>query len=302
MKNVVLIDFNNLCFRALFSKDVDIKNDPKFSLWRYFVFDSIYKTLWLDRNINEVVVAIDNKNTWRKAYFPRYKESRKKQRDDKIDWECVFKEMVNLSRELKHHMPFKVLQIRSAEADDIIAVVSLHTNNKCIIVSNDEDYNQLCSDRVKVYNPTKKKYIQCSNPQGFVIDKCLLGQPKDDIFNVITPDNWGKTEQTEGKRKPGFGEKALREVKTIGYKKWLSDRGRYKKYDVEVDPEKNFHRNRVLIDFQKIPNTIVDRVMDQYLNTTYPPPDNIYQFFKKHNMREYLEKYHMVENRLMKMY
>lgn len=303
MKNSVLIDFNNLCFRTLFSKDVDIKSgNPKFSLWRYFIFDAIYNSIWLDKNINEVVLAIDDKNSWRKSYFPRYKERRKKQRDDKVDWNIVFEEMKKLSRDLRHHMPFKIIHVRSAEADDVIAVIVLHTYNKCIIISNDEDYTQLCSDRTKVYNPSKKKYTSYTNPDQFVIDKCLMGQHKDDIFNVITPTEWGKTKLTEGKKKPGFGKKSLNEVKNIGYKKWLRDKKPYKKYDTFVDPEKNFNRNRILIDFKKIPQTIVNRVMDEYMNSTYPPPSNIYPFFKKYNMRGYIEKYHSVENKLLKMY
>lgn len=301
-KNTVLIDFNNLCFRTMFSKDVDIYGMQNFSIWRFFVFDSIYRAIWLDKNINEVVIAVDNKNSWRKSYFSRYKERRKKQRDKKLDWNLIFGEMNNLSKEFKHYMPFKVLHIMSAEADDIIAIIALHTDNNCIVVSNDEDYLQLCSKRVKVYNPSKKKFITCSNPEKFVIGKCLTGQAKDDIFNVITPDNWGKTKLTEGKKKPGFGKVALKDVETIGYKKWLREKKTYTKLDVEVNPEKNFHRNRILMDFKKIPKTIIDRTLEQYYNQTYPPPDNIYQFFKKHNMREFLEKYHSVENKLLRMY
>lgn len=301
-KNTVLIDFNNLCFRVLFSKDVDIHGEQNFSIFRYFVFDSIYRTIWLDKNINEVVIAVDNKHSWRKSYFSRYKERRKKQRDDTLDWNLIFGEMNKLSSDLKHYMPFKVLQIMSAEADDIIAIVALHTNNNCIIVSNDEDYLQLCSKRVKVYNPSKKKYINCNNTEKFIVSKCLMGQAKDDIFNVITPDNWGKTKLTEGKRKPGFGEVALRKVEKIGYKNWLQKKKIYKNLDVTVNPEKNFNRNRVLIDFKKIPQTIEGRILDQYYNQNYPPPENIFQFFKIYNMRGFLEKIHSVENRLLRMY
>lgn len=301
-KNTVLIDFNNLCFRVLFSKDVDIHGKQNFSIWKYFVFDSIYRAIWLDRNINEVVIAVDNKHSWRKSYFSRYKERRRKQRDDTLDWNLIFGEMNKLSSELKHYMPFKVLQIMSAEADDIIGIIALHTDNNCIVVSNDEDYLQLCSKRVKVYSPSKRKYVNCNNPEKFIISKCLMGQSKDDIFNVITPDNWGKTKLTEGKKKPGFGKVALKKVEKIGYKKWLQEKKTYKNFDTTVNPEKNYSRNRILMDFKKIPKIIEGRILDQYYNQTYPPSENIFQFFKIYNMHGFIEKIHSIENRLSRMY
>ena len=57
-------------------------------------------------------------------------------------------------------MPFKVLRIRSTEADDIIGELALGLDHSCIIVSNDEDYTQLVSNRVKVWNPSKRKFLE----------------------------------------------------------------------------------------------------------------------------------------------
>lgn len=310
MSKLLCCDYNNLCFRMLFIKDVMINTkSPNYALWRYKVFEGIFSLVKQFSSVDEVVIAVDDKNSWRKSYFPRYKESRKKKRDkqDDIDWNNVFKEIDNFRKELKHYMPFKVLKIRSAEADDIIAVLVKYaienTKKDCIISSNDEDYKQLCSKRVKLWNPMKREYVKCDNPEVFLITKILTGQSKDDIFNVITPSNWGQTEGTEGKRKPGFGIKSAEKVLNEGYEKWLENHLNEKKFDIEgISYKENFKRNSVLIDFNRIPKIITSRVVEEYLNYNFPPPSNMYQFFKKYNMRGFLDEFSKVENVLIKMY
>ena len=295
MKNVLLVDFHNLLFRVFFIKDVGgYTTNPEYSLWRYLVYESIYKMLHNIGNVTEVVIAVDDKNSWRKSYFPRYKETRKKQREEQldIDWNRVFEEMNNLVSDLKHHMPFKVIRVRSAEADDTIAVIAQEIGRDCVVSSNDEDFLQLCSDRIKIWNPSKREYSVCENPEKFVIKKCLTGQRKDDIFNVKMDNDWGLTEDTKGKRRPPLGEVTANKIMSKGYKKWLEDN----------DLEDNFHRNRVLMDFNYIPQTMRKRIMDVYDNYTFPPPSNIYQFFKKYNMRGFLDNYTAVENKLMELY
>ena len=303
---VILFDFNNLAFRNFFIKDVNAHTtNPDYMLWRYNVYNSMYQSLWKHQGVKELIVAIDDRSSWRKSYFKRYKESRKKQRDKTdIDWKELFNQLNLLTSDLKHYMPFKVMKIRSAEADDIIGVLSIVLSNdgtNCVVISNDEDYLQLCSDKVKVYNPGKKEYSECADPQGFIEKKVFTGQKKDDIFNIITPDDWGQTPDTEGKRKPGFGDVAYQKVLKEGTKEWLEKRHTNKWYG-EVDVERNYKRNRILMDFNYIPRTIQDRIGDQYDNYTYPPPGNIYQFFKKYNMRGFLEDFTKVESKLLELY
>ena len=75
-----------------------------------------------------------------------------------------------------------------------------------------------------------------------------------------------------------------------------------KKKKKKNDLKENFHRNRVLIDFNYIPRTINKRIMNAYKNYSFPPPENIYKYFKKYNMREFLENYTHIENLLMELY
>lgn len=301
----VLVDYNNLCYRLLFTRDVGVNVPgavPNFTLWRFMVLDAIYQ-LMLKFEPSEVVLAVDNKNTWRKSYFPRYKESRKKRRDkdDGLNWELIFGMIEKFQKELKHHFPFKIMKIRSAEADDVIAVIAMDGDKDSIISSNDEDFLQLCSARVQIWNPSKHEIMTVEDTDKFLVGKCLMGQSKDDIFNVLTPNDWGMTEQTEGKRKPGLGPATVEKILAEGVDRWLS-RNKKKKFDVEIDPEKNYKRNEILIDFRKIPKVIRDRVLDAYYDYSFPPPSNMYPFLKKHKMRGFIEEYPKFERYMMKLY
>ena len=294
--STILFDFNNLAFRNFFSKDVGITTpNPDFQIWRYMMFNSLYQSLCRVSDVDELVIAVDDSDPWRRAYFPRYKESRSKTRDKKqeIDWKVLYDNLFQLASDIKNHIPFKVILSTRAEADDVIAVIVKETKNHCHIISNDEDFKQLLTeDRIKVYNPSKQEYVKCDDPQGFVIYKSLVGQAKDDIFNVKTPSNWGQTPETEGKRKPGFGPKSAEKVLAQGYEKWLEDN----------NLTENFKRNRILMDFDYIPKPIITNIMKQYNSYEYPEADNIYKFFVDNHFRGFLDDFHKVENKLMQLY
>lgn len=283
-----LIDFNNLAVRTWCTKDIEAETDtPNVKLWKYFITDSIYKSLFKD-NITEVILAVDDRKSWRKLYWPRYKESRRLKRDkSKINWDVFHSEYNNFTHELMEYLPFKVLQVENAEADDIIGILARKDDGQYVVVSNDEDYLQLYSDRVKLYNPQKMKFVECDNPEEFVIMKCLMGQPKDDIFNIKTPLDW-----PAGQRKPGFGEVSAKKVMKSGYKEWLEENNL-------VD---RFHTNKVLIDFNEIPQTMKTRILNTYSNYKLADPSKIYQFFNKNQFASFIEDFTNVEGKLMTLY
>jgi hypothetical protein len=285
-----LFDFNNLAVRIFFSSAVNAKSPrPDYELWRYIVFDNIFKSITKNGGADEVVLAVDNRNPWRKQYWARYKESRKYKRDTSgADWDRFHIELAKLSSDLKHHVPFKVIQIRSAEADDIIAVICMtYPENKYTIISTDEDYLQLYNENTRIYNPLQKKFLEYDHPEEFVIKKCLMGQPKDDILNVKTPLDWSREE-----RKPPLGEQAANKIMSYGYEKWLK----------ENKLEKRFRVNRILIDFNLIPNVIRERVLKEYNEYSYPEPEQIFNFLKENEFGAYIDKFDMVEKKLLNLY
>ncbi len=305
----LLFDYNNLAIRSFFGvKEVtENPHDIQWGLWRWNVFNSIYSCLWKFRNVEEVVLAVDDANSWRKAVYSRYKESRKaKKEDSHIDWKELYSMLHKLANELKHHMPFKVLKIKSAEADDVIAVLSRVMRNPCIIIARDEDYFQLFGKKknLRVYDPISQELHSpddFENIKEFLMELVFCGQKKDDIPNIITPDDWGLTEKTQGKRRPGFGPKAFLKMKDDI--RGFIQRGHVNKIYGAIDLNKNLKRNRMLMDFDKIPNTIVDRILSAYNRSqNLPPIDNVYLFFEKYQMRSFIEDIHKVENKLQVLY
>jgi hypothetical protein len=305
----LLFDFNNLAIRSFFGvKEItEDPNDIQWGLWIYNVFNSIYQCMWKFNNVEEVVLAIDDSNSWRKAVYSRYKESRKeKKKDDKIDWDELYKMMSKLANEFKHHFPFKVLKIKSAEADDVIGILTKHMKNPCVIIARDEDYFQCFAKKknLRVYDPISQTlYSPDDFPdiKDFLMKLVFCGQRKDDIPNIITPNDWGLTETTEGKRKPGFGEAAFNKIKDD--LKGFIENGYTNKLYGRVDLSENLKRNRLLMDFDKIPNTIVDRILDAYnKSNNLPPIENIYLFFEKYSLRTFKEDITKVENKMHKLY
>lgn len=305
----LLFDFNNLVIRNFFGNK-EIYEDPsdiQWNLWMYNVFNSIYTTLFKFKNVNEIIIAVDDTNSWRKSFYSRYKESRKeKKKDDKIDWKELYTMMNKLANEFKHHMPFRIVKVKSAEADDVIGVLTKYIKSPCVVITRDEDIFQCFAKKknLRVYDPISQViYSPDDFPdiKNFLMKIIFCGQRKDDIPNIITPNDWGLTESTKGKRKPGFGEAAFNKIKNDiqgfinnGYD--LKDYGR-------IDLSENLKRNRILMDFDKIPNKITDRILDAYNKSgNFSPIENIYLFFEKYNMRVFMEDINKIENKMQYLY
>jgi len=285
-----IFDFNNLCVRHYFVKDVEAESDnPNIQLWKYRIIESVYNSIFKENDVNEIILAVDDRKSWRKLYCNRYKESREgKRQTSKIDWSIFHKEFDQFNNEIHKYLPFKVLKIQAAEADDIIGTICLtQTNKEFVIISVDEDFLQLVSPRIRLYHPLKMTYVSVDDPELFIIEKCLTGQSKDDIFNILTPLDWPKD-----KRKPGFGEVSAKKVMKEGYEDWLKKK----------NLEERFHINRVLMDLKLIPNTVKSRILNEYNNYRLPDPALSYEFFKNNNFTGFLEKIHSVEQNFMRFY
>ena len=57
------------------------------------------------------------------------------------------------------------------------------------------------------------------------------------------------------------------------------------------------------MDFDKIPDTIVDRIYQAYNRShNLPPLENIYLFFEKYNLKAFMEDINKIENKLSRLY
>ena len=132
------------------------------SMVRHMVLNSLrsYKMKFSDE-FGELVIACDNTNYWRKQAFPYYKANRKKnQEKSEMDWKAIFECLNKIRTELKEYFPYRVVDIESAEADDIIAtlVKNADAEDKVLILSGDKDFIQLHKySNIKQYATDIKK-------------------------------------------------------------------------------------------------------------------------------------------------
>lgn len=291
----ILFDMNNLVIRCVHINDVKQVNkrtkeiiDIDWAYWKLIVFNNIYTSLFKVKDANSIVLAVDDKVSWRYDIWPRYKEDRKKKKvKDDFPWDLFFTKYEELLAEFQEHLPFKVIKYPRAEADDIIGTLVHQTPDYSEVVSNDKDFLQLCSPKCRVYNPMKQVHVDHPDPQFFLVEQCFIGQSKDSIFNIKTPDDW-----PEGKRKPGFGPKAFEKAVEYGWKDWLKDN----------DCVNNFKRNLALMDLDRIPEDMKHGIMEEYKNYVLPNPENIWKFVKDNNWPDLIDSFTTVENKLMQLY
>jgi hypothetical protein len=204
----------------------------------------------------EVVIACDSRKYWRKDLFPYYKGSRKKSREDSgLDWESIFKCLEMVKEELKTCSHYKVIELETVEADDIIATLTIRNSahEKIMILSSDKDFVQLQSySNVEQYSPIMKKEIKSDNPSNQLKELIIRGDKGDGIPNILSEDSCIVD---------GVRQKSVYDAKV---QVWLNQRPE------EFCDEKmlrNFKRNEMLIDLTKIPENIKKSIIDTYENT-----------------------------------
>jgi hypothetical protein len=201
----------------------------------------------------EVIIACDNKNYWRRDIFPEYKASRKKTRDASgHDWTSIFEVLGKIKQELKDHSPYKVIDVDTCEADDIIAVLTMKysSTQNVMILSSDKDFAQLQRyPNVEQYSPILKKSIKEPLPLLQLKQLVIRGDKGDGIPNILSKDD---VFTTGGRQKP------ITEAKIIN---WLNQEP---KEFCNEEMLRNYSRNEMLIDLTKIPDGLVEKILDRY--------------------------------------
>ena len=227
------------------------------------------------KQYGEMVIACDSGNVWRRTIFPNYKAGRKANRDkSEHDWEYIFDLLSKVKNEIKQFLPYKVIEVESVEADDIIAVLCKRTNEKVLILSGDKDFIQLHNDRVKQYNPVLNKFVgQGENPSLYIREHILKGDRSDGIPNVLSDDNVF----IEGRRQRPLSKKKI--------EAWCN----------EIVPtfneeeQKNYDRNRKLIDLSCLPKDIEDKINNEFNDVKVATRDKILGYFINKKLKTLIE-------------
>jgi len=310
--STIMFDFENLALRCFYgNKDVEPESEsPNYDYWEYITFNSIYRMLFKEK-IHEVVLALDSQS-WRKIVYPHYKENRKKKKEEsKVNWELYAQKKQEFLNKIIEYIPFKVISVNRAEADDILGTLVNHKKTEnSIIVSMDCDYLQL-SDKCRIYSPIKKEFVKVNDTEKFLVYASLCGQKKDNIYNVKTPWDW-----PEDRKKPPMGEKGIDKLiandeldkfldTPIVYEFKDKDENDEEKvvYSAKVLPREMYNINRKLMDFNCTPKVMADKTIEVYENYKFESsPDRLYEFFKVQNWKEALDNFTQVESKLLELY
>ena len=237
------------------------------------------------KEYGEMVIACDSGNVWRKQIFPNYKAGRKANREkSEHDWDAIFNMLATIKNEIKTFMPYKVIEVESCEADDIIATLIKKVKNmiipehkkKILILSGDKDFIQLHGPNVKQYNPVLNKFVgKGEDPVIYIREHILKGDRSDGIPNVLSDDNVF----IEGRRQKPLSKKKLNN--------WVNDVFFYTNFTEEE--EKNYSRNRKLIDLSCIPQDIEDKINNEFNDVKAASRDKILGYFINKKLKTLIE-------------
>jgi 5'-3' exonuclease len=262
----LMIDFQNLAIRNIFSNKEMIKNpNPDWNLHKHELLQSIFYNI-RKFSPTEVILAVDDTNCWRKKLYPLYKAHRKDKKDNDIfPWVKFYEYLYSYVAEIKETFPFYVIQVPYTEADDVIGVLSKHITGDKVVVTGDSDYIQLLTNpSVKLYNPLKEKFVEDDNPNRTMMIKIIAGDVSDNIPNI----------------KPKVGPKtAMKLIINNELETFIKDN----------NLQENFDRNTKLIDWNYIPDVIKKKIIESWNIYELPSSINIFNFFVRHRLRNQTE-------------
>ena len=274
---MIIVDINQIMISNLMVQ-INGRNAVELSedLVRHMVLNSLRAhNKKFRKEYGQMVIACDSSNVWRRTAFPNYKAGRKENRaKSEHDWEFIFDVLAKIKKEIKDFLPYKVVAVESTEADDIIATLCKRTNEKVLILSGDKDFIQLHNDRIKQYNPVLNKFVgKDENPVIYIREHILKGDRSDGIPNVLSDDNVF----IEGRRQTPLPKKKI--------EAWVN----------EVVPtfneeqQKNYERNRQLIDLNYIPKEIEDNINREFDNVEVATRDKILGYFINKKLKTLIE-------------
>ena len=274
---MIIVDVNQIMISNLMVQ-INGRNAVELSenLVRHMVLNSLRAhNKKFRKDYGEMVIACDSGKVWRRQAFPNYKAGRKANREkSEHNWELIFDILAKVKEEIKQFLPYKVIELETAEADDIIAVLCRRIKEKILILSGDKDFIQLHNERIRQYNPVLNKFVgKDENPSLYIKEHILRGDRSDGIPNVLSDDNVF----IEGRRQTPLSKKKI--------EAWVN----------EVVPtfteeqQKNYERNRQLIDLNCVPKELEDKINREFENIEVATRDKILNYFITKKLKTLIE-------------
>ena len=278
MKTYLLVDTQNMFFRARHVAQRGASLDEKIGLAFHIMFNSIKKANNMFSG-DHVVFCLEGRS-WRKDVYEPYKKNRKvaldkrspvEQEEDTYWWEA-YDDLLNF---LKEQTNCSAVRSSVAEADDVIALwVEAHKDSRNIIVSTDSDFYQLISPTVSLYNGMTNQVITINGfydekdnpvidkktnqpktapePEWLLFEKCIRGDSSDNVFTAFPKVRKTKIKEAfEDRHNQGFV------WNNFMLSKWVDHNGN----DMVV--KDCYERNKQLVDLTQQPDEVKTDVLTE---------------------------------------
>ena len=278
MKTYLLVDTQNMFFRARHVAQRGASLDEKIGLAFHIMFNSIKKANNMFSG-DHVVFCLEGRS-WRKDVYEPYKKNRKvaldkrspvEQEEDTYWWEA-YDDLLNF---LKEQTNCSAVRSSVAEADDVIALwVEAHKDSRNIIVSTDSDFYQLISPTVSLYNGMTNQVITINGfydekdnpvidkktnqpktapePEWLLFEKCIRGDSSDNVFTAFPKVRKTKIKEAfEDRHNQGFV------WNNFMLSKWVDHNGN----DMVV--KECYERNKQLVDLTQQPDEVKTDVLTE---------------------------------------
>lgn len=204
-KYALVIDFNNMAYRALFTckygnSDInDFSTEFELGIFARKLMTDI-AMLVSTMHPSEVYVAVDEKHPWRGKLYPTYKGTRK--RDDSVNWDNIYGVFNDVIGILSKN-GYMTIQLPNTEADDVASMVKAKMvergDTSIVFVSSDADWQQLIDFEQEtkqffaVYNPItnnkgQRKFFVTEDMYAWLTRRAGMFDKESPIKNVIL--NW----------------------------------------------------------------------------------------------------------------
>ena len=204
-----------------------------------------------------------------------------KERENSQAIGSMFSVLNKIRDEIRLNLPYHVIQVQGAEADDVIASLVRHNMRQgkpepMLILSADKDFIQLQRyPMVKQYDPIRNRWIEEANPVAYLQEHIVRGDRSDGIPNILTCDDAivaGKPQKKMSKEKIA----SLASMDPSEFTNFIRLR--------------NWKRNSELIDLSKIPTEVVERVI-MYYNRFKPAQRVSIDYFIEHDIQDLIEEF-----------
>ena len=203
---MIVVDFSSTMHRMIYSasKDCELQEDGKFRtedfifLAKYLIIQEMHNIHSEHKNkFGDLVLCLDNSQGgyWRKDVYEGYKAKRKLTKEaSPHNWDEIFKYINEMLDVFKEHLPWKIISVPRAEADDIMLVLARHYHQfeNILIHSPDKDMIQAqkgSNGKVQQYSALTKKWIVPENKhddmEDWLLEHVCLGDACDEVPRIV---------------------------------------------------------------------------------------------------------------------